>query len=81
VLHFPRLALSASVQQIPNTLPTFAGDQRLVRVRVRAAVAIELATAQLETFSEGKETQEPQNRVVFLMNFVDELRRGVPVAK
>lgn len=81
MLHFPRLALSASGQQILNTLPTFAGDQRLVRVRVRAAVAIELATAQLETFSEGKETQEPQNRVVFLMNFVDELRRGVPVAK
>ena len=36
VLHFPRLVLGASIQQFLNALPTFAGDQRLVRARVRA---------------------------------------------
>jgi hypothetical protein len=46
VLHFPRLVLGASIQQLLNTLPTFAGDQRLVRARVRATVPIEIAGVQ-----------------------------------
>ena len=46
MLHFPRLVLGASIQQLLNTLPTFAGDQRLVRARVRASIPIEIAGVQ-----------------------------------
>lgn len=45
-LHFPGPVLRASIRKRLNTLPTFVGDQRFVRARVRPVVQIEIAGVQ-----------------------------------